>query len=67
MVGLSVAIIRLYQLVAPARLRQSCRFEPTCSEYAILALQKFGFVNGWRLALSRLYRCRPSDGGVDMP
>jgi uncharacterized protein len=36
-----------------------CRYEPTCSEYATLALKKYGFLKGWRLAGIRILRCHP--------
>ncbi|OZI74601.1 membrane protein insertion efficiency factor YidD [Bordetella genomosp. 12] len=61
------AIVGTYRRFAPARLKGSCRFEPTCSEYCLLAVSKYGFWQGWRLTLSRLLRCRPPAGGVDLP
>ena len=65
MVFLSIFFIRLYQYIAPQRIRGSCRFEPTCSEYAISALKKYGFFKGWKLTFDRLKRCTPPNGGVD--
>lgn len=67
MVRISLLVIKSYRLVAPQRVRQSCRFEPSCSEYAILALQKYGFIKGWKLTFSRLKRCCPLNGGYDIP
>jgi len=67
MTQVSIRIIRLYQRVAPTRLRQACRFEPSCSEYAIAALEKHGFLTGWRMTASRLKRCCPPNGGLDVP
>lgn len=64
---LSIAVIRLYQRIAPSRLRDACRFEPTCSNYAILAIEKYGALKGWRLALARIGRCRIPNGGSDYP
>lgn len=66
-VRLSVRFIYFYQRIAPARLRESCRFDPSCSNYAILALQKYGFLTGWKMALARIYRCKPPHGGEDSP
>ncbi len=46
----------------------SCRFYPTCSEYAILAIKKYGPLKGFFKALWRILRCNPfSKGGIDMP
>ncbi|QKZ04880.1 membrane protein insertion efficiency factor YidD [Pseudomonas eucalypticola] len=64
---LSVSAIRAYQRVAPARLRNACRFEPSCSRYAVLAIEKHGAVRGWTMALKRIHRCRVPHGGIDYP
>lgn len=58
--------IRLYQkLVSPA-LPPSCRFAPSCSEYARQAVEKHGVLRGLWLGLGRLLRCHPfSHGGYD--
>lgn len=66
-VKLSILFIQFYQKTAPSKVREGCRFEPTCSNYAILALQKYGFWKGWKLALNRLNRCKYPNGGVDFP
>ena len=43
-----------------------CRFKPTCSEYSIAALQKYGIIKGGLLAIGRILRCNPwSKGGHD--
>ncbi|MCK6263962.1 membrane protein insertion efficiency factor YidD [Vibrio sp. ZSDE26] len=65
LVNVSLKLIYLYRLIAPRRFRDSCLFEPTCSEYAILALNKYGFFTGWVLALRRIGRCKHPNGGVD--
>ncbi|MCU7237356.1 membrane protein insertion efficiency factor YidD [Pseudomonas peradeniyensis] len=65
--GLSVGVIRFYQRVAPSRLRNACRFEPSCSNYALLAIEKHGAVRGWKMALNRIHRCRFPNGGEDYP
>ena len=64
---ISTGMIRLYQTLAPGFVRGSCRFEPTCSCYAALAIGKYGAWTGWRKAFSRLLRCVPPHGGVDWP
>jgi putative membrane protein insertion efficiency factor len=60
-------MIRLYQRWAPARVRASCRFEPSCSNYMILAINKYGLVRGGCAGVGRLCRCRPPYGGIDYP
>lgn len=67
MVRLSVLLIYLYRYLAPKRLRVACLFEPTCSEYAILALKKYGFIRGWSKAINRITRCKQPNGGIDYP
>jgi uncharacterized protein len=58
--------IRAYQKTRFLR-RRSCRFYPTCSEYAVQSVQRFGSVYGFALALLRICKCHPwNDGGVDM-
>ncbi|HAU07611.1 MAG: hypothetical protein UW46_C0002G0044 [Candidatus Yanofskybacteria bacterium GW2011_GWF1_44_227] len=45
-----------------------CKFHPSCSEYAILAIEKDGALSGVARALKRIIRCNPlSSGGVDLP
>lgn len=60
------APIVLYQrLISPA-LPRRCRYEPTCSAYAVEALREFGILRGLVLATWRLLRCNPfSHGGYD--
>ena len=49
-------------------LPRSCRFAPTCSEYARLAVLKHGALTGGALAVGRVLRCHPfHPGGVDLP
>jgi hypothetical protein len=61
--------IRLYQLlVSPLVPANTCKFHPSCSEYAVLAIRRHGVVKGFALAGWRLLRCNPwSHGGVDYP
>lgn len=51
--------IRAYQLVVSPLLPPTCRFQPTCSEYALLALRDHGALRGGSLAIRRLLRCHP--------
>ena len=60
-------LVRLYQRLAPRRLRKSCRFHPTCSEYMILAVKKYGVVRGFFKGVNRIGRCSTPNGGVDYP
>lgn len=60
-----VSILRIFQLSRPLR-PQACRFYPTCSDYAIQSIEKFGALKGSALAAYRLCRCQPlSNGGID--
>lgn len=51
--------IRLYRLALSPLLPAACRFTPTCSEYALEAIQTHGVAKGLSLALIRLLRCHP--------
>ncbi len=54
-----IALVRFYRLLLSPWLGNSCRFEPTCSRYAIDALQQHGAVIGSTLTTGRLLRCHP--------
>nr|WP_308113128.1 MULTISPECIES: membrane protein insertion efficiency factor YidD [unclassified Blastococcus] len=61
-----VAAVRYYQREISPRRRPCCRFTPTCSAYAIDALETHGALRGSWLTLRRLVRCRPgAAGGTD--
>ena len=65
--SVGIAAVRLYQLtVSPLLPANTCKYHPTCSQYAIDALGKHGLLGGaWRAAW-RILRCNPwSHGGVD--
>ena len=62
-----IALIRMYQRLAPAAVKDRCRFEPSCSEYAALAFERHGAMLGLWRAITRLLRCRPPNGGEDYP
>lgn len=57
-----VGLVRLYQLAISPYTPASCRYTPTCSEYALQALRKYGPLKGGWLALRRLARCHPWGG-----
>lgn len=58
----------LYKRFLSPLLPRACRFTPTCSEYARLAVLEYGAVKGSWLALGRLLRCQPlHPGGIDLP
>ncbi len=58
-----ICIIKIYQRYAPESVRNKCRFEPSCSEYMILSINKYGMLKGF----SRLKRCNTNGGGYDYP
>jgi uncharacterized protein len=63
---LAIGLVRLYQLLLSPVLGGSCKYHPSCSQYAIDALRRYGFLKGSVLAVWRLLRCNPwSHGGVD--
>jgi putative membrane protein insertion efficiency factor len=64
--GLLLAPIRAYQRFISPALPRRCKYEPTCSAYAVDAVREFGVVRGLILAGWRLLRCNPfSHGGYD--
>jgi putative membrane protein insertion efficiency factor len=64
--GMLVAPLRLYQRTISPALPARCKYHPSCSEYAIQAVRRYGVLRGVVLAGWRLLRCNPwSHGGVD--
>lgn len=57
-----VGVIRFYQMSISPMLPASCRFTPTCSQYAVEALRKHGFLKGIYLTIRRILRCHPWGG-----
>jgi uncharacterized protein len=57
-----MALIKIYQWVISPWLGPKCRFVPSCSQYALDALQKYGLFKGGWLALKRISRCHPWGG-----
>lgn len=64
---LLLGLIRFYQYAISPLLPPNCRYRPTCSQYAILALQKYGVFKGGWLTLKRISRCHPWGGCGDDP
>lgn len=66
MTKILVALVKGYQLVLSPFFGQQCRFTPTCSQYAIEALQNHGPARGLLLTVKRMLRCHPwHTGGHD--
>lgn len=53
-----VGLVKLYQ-ITPLSTHKMCRFNPTCSDYMIQAIKKYGTIKGLRLGIKRLLRCHP--------
>jgi uncharacterized protein len=63
---IALALITLYQQVISPGLPSSCRYYPTCSQYAKEAIEKYGFIKGSYLGARRILRCHPfHEGGYD--
>ena len=61
-----IGIIRFYQKFISPLFPPTCRFYPTCSEYTVQAVERFGVIKGLYLGLRRVLRCNPlSEGGYD--
>lgn len=64
---LAISLIRSYQKRISPKLGSRCVYEPSCSHYAELALRKYGLKKGVAKTIKRLLRCRPPNGGHDLP
>ncbi len=64
--GLFIALVRIYQYIISPLLPPTCRYIPTCSQYAIEAFDRHGICRGLLMAVLRILRCHPfSRGGYD--
>jgi len=63
----ALCCIKIYQHYAPDRIRNKCRFEPSCSQYMLLAIEKYGLIKGINKGIKRLKRCNINHGGYDFP
>jgi len=63
----AIILIKVYRkFISPMFGTSKCKFTPTCSSYAIEALEKYGFIKGSLLSIRRILRCNPfSKGGFD--
>lgn len=63
---LAIALVKLYRKFISPLFPPKCKYYPTCSSYALTALNRFGFFRGTLLAVWRILRCNPwSMGGID--
>jgi putative membrane protein insertion efficiency factor len=63
---LVIQLIKAYRLLLSPWVGGHCRFHPTCSCYAITAIERFGVLRGSALSVRRLLRCHPwHEGGID--
>ncbi len=63
-----IHIIKGYRLFLSPVLPNSCRFYPTCSDYTIMAVKRYGVLRGLIKGFFRILRCNPfSKGGIDYP
>jgi hypothetical protein len=63
-----IGLVRIYQLTLSPIVGRQCRFEPTCSNYMIQAIRKYGAVRGTLKGLWRILRCQPfAKAGYDPP
>jgi len=63
---LVIDMLGVYKAIISPFLPAACRFEPTCSEYATAAVEKYGVIRGSWMAVKRILRCQPfCEGGHD--
>ena len=56
-----LGLIKIYQLI-PGPWHKMCRYTPTCSEYSLIAIKRFGALKGSFLSIKRIFRCAPWGG-----
>jgi hypothetical protein len=62
-----ILLVRMYQRFVSPLFPPHCRFTPTCSEYAVQALGKYGVLKGGVISLKRILKCHPFHPGGDDP
>jgi len=62
-----INLIKYYQEHKPPRLKNTCLFTPSCSNYMILSIEKYGLIKGTIKGILRIIRCIPPNGGIDYP
>ena len=65
--SLLIIPIKIYQMIISPLLGPSCRFTPTCSQYAVEAIQKYGPFKGSWLSFKRILKCHPWGGSGYVP
>ncbi|ACV23839.1 conserved hypothetical protein TIGR00278 [Slackia heliotrinireducens DSM 20476] len=64
--NLAILLIRFYRAAISPLFPSCCRYTPTCSQYGIIAIKRFGFLKGSWLTIKRISRCHPwHEGGYD--
>ena len=63
----AIGTVLAYKAFAPLSMRGECRFEPSCSTYMIMAINRYGLIVGITKGILRILRCKPPNGGVDYP
>ena len=62
-----IKFIKIYQLIISPYLGNNCRFYPSCSDYTVEAIEKYGMIKGLKMMTIRILRCNPWGGsGIDM-
>lgn len=56
---IGIILVKIYQKITPTYYRACCRYNPTCSDYAIAAFSKYGLIKGIWLSFKRILRCNP--------
>ena len=65
-INIFIFFIRIYQRILSPLLGPKCRFTPSCSQYAVIALRRFGLIKGGWLMVKRVLKCHPlHEGGED--
>ena len=63
LIKIFIKLIQIYKILISPFLGYNCRYLPTCSDYSIEALKKFGLIKGITLILKRILKCHPWGGG----
>lgn len=65
--NICIWFVKCYQRFSPISVRSKCRYEPSCSEYMIQSIKKYGAFKGVPKGMRRLYRCSHGGGGFENP
>ncbi|MFD2165796.1 membrane protein insertion efficiency factor YidD [Thalassotalea euphylliae] len=65
--ALVISLVRGYQRFISPLLGNNCRFQPTCSQYTVIAIERFGVIKGCWLAIKRILKCHPLNAGGEDP